>query len=203
MNWQMLWKARWGNPGSIEHPSEQWQADNLVWVDIPFRMDNAYDGKADDATVTRIRFHRKEAAKLERALWNVIYAAEAKVRETTVWAIHRQELKRNFPDQTTAFYDNRMAPWVRDNALKLISSFGGDVFSGSWVHRYTRGYEKQKLLSPHAWGVALDIDHKRNPMGKKLITTFPQWYVDAWKKAGFTWGGDFKNRKDAMHFEIK
>jgi len=83
-----------------------------------------------------------------------------------------------------------------------LHSFGGDVFSGAWNLRYTRGYEAQGILSPHSWGIAIDIDASENPMGNPLRTTFPAWYVNAWKSAGFLWGGEFEGRKDSMHFQV-
>ena len=86
---------------------------------------------------------------------------------------------------------------------QILHSFGGDIFSGSFVLRYVRGYEDEKILSPHSFGIAIDINAQRNPMGKPLCTTFPSWYVAAWKSAGFIWGGDFHNRPDAMHFEVQ
>lgn len=199
----LSYRLRWGNPGVPGKPNKVWEAENLVWLELPFRMDNAFDGKPDDKSITKIRVHRQAADKFKRALWNIIYAAEDRVRQTSAWVAVRQEWKRKHPGQTTAFYDNRMASWVRDEALKIISSFGGDVFSGTTVLRYIRGYEKQGLLSPHSFGIAIDINSAQNPLGSKLITTFPAWYVDCWLKAGLIWGGHFKNRKDCMHFEVK
>jgi hypothetical protein len=197
------YRLRWGNPGVPGKPNKAWEEENLVWLDLPYRMDNAFDGKPDDQTITRIRVHRKAKDAFLRAFWNVIYAAEAKVRETSWWAEQRILLKRQYPNQTTAFYDNKMAGWVRDRALKMISIFGGDVFSGSTVLRFIRGYEKKQVLSPHSFGIAIDIDSARNPMGKPLRTTFPEWFVKAFEDAGFTWGGRWKNRPDSMHFEVK
>ena len=31
----------------------------------------------------------------------------------------------------------------------------------------------------------------------------PQWYVSAWRDAGFCWGGDWQTIKDPMHFSWK
>lgn len=84
----------------------------------------------------------------------------------------------------------------------LIHSFGGDLWCGTYNLRFVRGYEAQGVLSPHAYGIAIDIFPEKNPMGKPLRTTFPAWYVSAWKRHGFIWGGDFVGRPDAMHFEV-
>ena len=39
-----------------------------------------------------------------------------------------------------------------------------------------------------------------NPTAEGLITDMPPWYVDAWRQAGFCWGGDWIGDKDPMHY---
>ena len=85
----------------------------------------------------------------------------------------------------------------------VFHAIGGDIWCGSYNLRFVRGYEAQGILSPHAYGIALDIDPARNPMGNPLRTTFPAWWVDAWKRHGFLWGGDYHGRKDPMHHEVQ
>jgi len=64
--------------------------------------------------------------------------------------------------------------------------------------------------SLHAFGLAIDINPKRNPhcpfypVCKKenvLITDLPPQVIEIFKRNGFRWGGDYKSSKDAMHFE--
>jgi hypothetical protein len=81
-----------------------------------------------------------------------------------------------------------------------LHSFGGDIWCGTFNLRYVRGYEEDKILSPHAFATAIDINAAQNPLGN-ANTTFPTWYIAAWKAHNFLWGGDFHNRKDNMHFE--
>lgn len=60
-----------------------------------------------------------------------------------------------------------------------------------------------RQLSRHTLGIAIDINPSANPYSSdpdRLVTDFPQWYVDAWRDAGFCWGGDWETAKDAMHF---
>lgn len=68
-----------------------------------------------------------------------------------------------------------------------------------------------KGLSLHAFGIAVDINPHANPYRKDnmLITDMPQPMVRAIKairtKAGqtvFRWGGDYRDIKDTMHFEV-
>lgn len=59
--------------------------------------------------------------------------------------------------------------------------------------------------SNHAWGLAVDINSLRNPMGSTLVTDMPAWVRDApalLKKYGLKWGGTYQSRPDAMHFEF-
>ena len=59
-------------------------------------------------------------------------------------------------------------------------------------------------LSCHASGTAIDLNATQHPLG--AIGTFPADKVPMIralaKKYGLAWGGDYRNRKDEMHFEI-
>ncbi len=60
-------------------------------------------------------------------------------------------------------------------------------------------------FSYHAFGAAIDINSRANPYrsDNRLITDMPGWFVQAWKAAGFCWGGDWLDVKDPMHFSWK
>ena len=57
-------------------------------------------------------------------------------------------------------------------------------------------------FSFHAFGNAIDVNSDTNPYraNNVLATDMPPWFVKAWTDAGFCWGGDWQNIKDAMHF---
>ncbi len=57
-------------------------------------------------------------------------------------------------------------------------------------------------MSTHAFGTTIDINWDTNPYrsDNKLVTDMPGWFVDAWRDAGFCWGGDWLYIKDTMHF---
>jgi hypothetical protein len=59
-----------------------------------------------------------------------------------------------------------------------------------------------KRASNHSWGLAVDLNSRANPLGSNLVTDMPRWLPALWKSFGFRWGGDYKGRKDAMHFEF-
>jgi hypothetical protein len=57
-------------------------------------------------------------------------------------------------------------------------------------------------FSFHAFGTAIDINSSKNPYRSDnvLITDMPDAFVQAWRDAGFCWGGDWQDVKDPMHF---
>lgn len=56
--------------------------------------------------------------------------------------------------------------------------------------------------SEHAIGTAFDINPGSNPYSRDnyLRTNMPDWYHQSFVDAGFCWGGQWVNVKDAMHF---
>ena len=79
---------------------------------------------------------------------------------------------------------------------------GGALDDWGYCYRMVRGTTDK--LSNHSSGTALDLNASRHILGK--IGTFEASKVPMIralaKKYGLTWGGDYKNRKDEMHFEI-
>lgn len=70
---------------------------------------------------------------------------------------------------------------------------------GGYNYRNIAGTSK---LSNHAFGNAIDINPQANPMGRNLVTDMPTGISAIAARNGFDWGGDWKSKKDAMHFEI-
>jgi hypothetical protein len=74
------------------------------------------------------------------------------------------------------------------------------------VDRYTYGYTPRTVgrktrISQHGLGNAIDINSTTNPYTTgKLKTNMPSWFVNTWKAAGFCWGGNWIDVKDAMHY---
>lgn len=71
--------------------------------------------------------------------------------------------------------------------------------AATWVWRRIGGSYR---MSTHAFGTTIDINWDTNPYrsDNELVTDMPGWFVDAWKDAGFCWGGDWQYIKDTMHF---
>jgi hypothetical protein len=66
----------------------------------------------------------------------------------------------------------------------------------------TRGSEK--VLSNHSSGTAIDLNAIKHPLGKSNTFTREQsnMIILLITKYGLAWGGNYKKRKDEMHFEI-
>jgi D-alanyl-D-alanine carboxypeptidase len=99
-------------------------------------------------------------------------------------------------------------------AGKILAAFAGEfnaqverieggVFDDwSYAYRDVRGSDS--VLSNHSSGTALDLNATKHPLGKE--GTFTKVQVkkinELCDKYGIRWGGNYKGRKDEMHFEI-
>jgi D-alanyl-D-alanine carboxypeptidase/Putative peptidoglycan binding domain len=99
--------------------------------------------------------------------------------------------------------------YVRREIAELVATllqatemkYGYDVKPGqSWGYacRPVRG---TRTPSNHSWGLAVDINAPANPMGATFRSDIPPGVVGMWWKCGFYWGGWYRGRPDAMHFE--
>jgi len=86
---------------------------------------------------------------------------------------------------------------------ELIEAIDEGTFD-DWGYAYRMVRGNPTKLSCHSSGTAIDLNATQHPLGK--AGTFPPEKVPMIqalaKKYGLTWGGDYKNRKDEMHFEI-
>jgi len=78
----------------------------------------------------------------------------------------------------------------------------GGLDDWGYCFRMVRGTTDK--LSNHSSGTAIDLNATQHPLGE--VGTFEAGKVPMIralaKKYGLTWGGDYKNRKDEMHFEV-
>ena len=73
-----------------------------------------------------------------------------------------------------------------------------------WGYCYRMVRAEPTKLSNHASGTAIDLNSTKHPLGKAgtfSAEKVPMIQALA-KKYGLTWGGDYKTRKDEMHFEV-
>ena len=97
-----------------------------------------------------------------------------------------------------------IAPFL-DNVKKDITAANtGYTFDNvtTFNNRSKRGGGGKSL---HSWAIAIDINPDRNPyqIGNygPAVNDFPVAVIDAFRKNGFQWGGDWPGERDAMHFE--
>lgn len=96
----------------------------------------------------------------------------------------------------------------------LVNKASAAAFQGFLNELEAQGYNVKSLggynyrkkvggkgLSEHAYGNAIDINPTANPFSKTLQTDMPKMISQMAAKYGLSWGGDWKGRKDAMHFE--
>lgn len=90
-----------------------------------------------------------------------------------------------------------------------------DNNTSGFNYRKVKGY---KVLSPHSYGLAIDINPLQNPhiKGKKISPLLGKYdtkapgtilksseLVSEFRKRGWQWGGGWKSSKDYQHFEKK
>ena len=78
----------------------------------------------------------------------------------------------------------------------------GKLDDWAYAFRMVRGTTDK--LSCHSSGTAIDLNAIKHPLGKAgtfELAKVPMIQALA-KKYGLTWGGDYRGRKDEMHFEV-
>jgi hypothetical protein len=92
--------------------------------------------------------------------------------------------------------DNFIAAFKNVQAAGLADQFV--EFNGIYAKRAIRGSVGR--ASCHSWGIAIDMCASKYPLGS--LKRMPDAIIKAFRDAGFFYGGDFKNRKDPMHFQL-
>lgn len=82
---------------------------------------------------------------------------------------------------------------------KKIDALGISKYAGAYNPRKVRGSDTK--WSNHAFGAAIDLNAEENGFGKGH-GSIPQPVINAFKRQGARWGGDYRGRTDPMHFEF-
>jgi hypothetical protein len=108
---------------------------------------------------------------------------------------------------------------VHKDIARLVNGFIREIVAGGfdladvaddwgYAHRAIRGYEAEyartkslRYLSNHSRGLALDLNATQHPLGHHG-TGIPLEVIDAARRWGFSWGGNYVSRPDEMHFEF-
>lgn len=95
-----------------------------------------------------------------------------------------------------------------DEIVEKGYKIDGHADDWGFAHRPIRGYENRyaaskdpRWLSNHSWGLAVDLNATDHPLGKRG-TGVPQYVVEAARRWGLFWGGNYSGRPDEMHFEF-
>lgn len=113
----------------------------------------------------------------------------------------------------------KMAPALKE-ALRRCEEYGVLDYiyrMGCFKWRHIQ-HNSDKPLSFHSWGISVDINPKDNKLkrykrGKAPEPHSEEWWlvwphgvpkllVQAFKEAGFSWGGDWQTVPDPMHMEL-
>ncbi len=93
-----------------------------------------------------------------------------------------------------------MARIAKANLTHLVR-----VCNGTWVPRH-KSWNPHNGISPHSWGVALDINERWNPVNGPPAAPGTEGSVHElvphFEAEGFAWGGHFTDPVDGMHFEL-
>jgi hypothetical protein len=81
---------------------------------------------------------------------------------------------------------------------KKIDKTGASDYAGCFNLRKIAG---SNSLSNHSWACAIDLSPATNGFNTKK-GTISNIVVDAFKRQGARWGGDYVGRTDPMHFEF-
>jgi hypothetical protein len=101
----------------------------------------------------------------------------------------------------TVYVHRTIAPLVATLLAATEKRHGYDVRAGqTWGFAF-RPIRGTQIASNHSWGLAVDINSLTNPMGDTFVSNMPPAMVAMWWECGFYWGGWYRTRPDAMHFE--
>lgn len=79
-----------------------------------------------------------------------------------------------------------------------VDATGASDYGGCFNIRNIAGSNN---WSNHSWAAAIDLSPTRNGFNTGH-GTMPQLVIDAFKRQGALWGGDYHGRTDPMHFEF-
>ncbi|MEY4332021.1 MAG: hypothetical protein RLZZ196_759 [Bacteroidota bacterium] len=103
---------------------------------------------------------------------------------------------------------------LQKDAGKILAAFANEFHAkvepidegvfDDWAYAYRNVRLSDSELSNHASGTAIDLNATKHPLGAENTFTKQQAIIirELCKKYGIRWGGDYKKRKDEMHFEI-
>lgn len=86
-----------------------------------------------------------------------------------------------------------------DHDQAKVDKTGASDYGGCFNVRPIAGSNN---WSNHSWACAIDLSPSTNGFRHDSSTTLSSIVIDAFKRRGALWGGDYHGRKDPMHFEF-
>ncbi len=92
-----------------------------------------------------------------------------------------------------------------DKFISVFTALKKAMLDGE-VQNYGGIYNRRSIIgnqshpSTHSWGIAIDLEPQLYPL--QSDKRFSKEVVAVFADVGFIYGGDFKSRKDPMHFQF-
>lgn len=137
------------------------------------------------------------------------------------WERDNMVVARNLPGPVKKRYVHRkMEPYLREALRRCVVAGCAEEITkmGSFAFRHQR-HDPSRPLSDHAFGVALDINPKKNRARRYLRRNGPEPFSERWfelwpeglsedlvrifEAVGFEWGGRWESFPDPMHFSLR
>lgn len=124
-------------------------------------------------------------------------------REVGVFAFVNREAFAHIPflRDHGGFWTNRGCRDAMEAAFEtvVVRGLAKEIhsFDGCFNYRLVRGGSK---LSLHSFGAAVDLNAVEMPLGSSK--QFSTEFVKCFTELNFTWGGNYKQRKDPQHFSF-
>lgn len=97
-----------------------------------------------------------------------------------------------------------IGPAVIESLEEIKDYYGEKFLHEKGLDKYGECYNVRKtspnkdVFSIHSWGLAIDFNFMLDNPGEASL--MPYHFVNAFKKRGFQWGGDWMYCKESMHF---
>lgn len=181
---------------------------NALFGDLQSRLKKALPSIRFDATAVgagRAFLSGAESAKLF-GTFNFTRNQDGSIVPDTGW-VNRNIVTKSVPVLGSVRCHRLLIPQLTGALRELEQQEAGSTIDvadfrrtgGCYVPRLVRGDDPNRPISMHAWGLALDLNVARNPVGApsnqdpRLVAAFERW--------GFRWGGRW-SPPDAHHFEL-
>jgi hypothetical protein len=113
------------------------------------------------------------------------------------------KIRPHAPPKTINFHGNTFK--VNSQVAPIFQAFLQNLWRKGYHPATIGGYGERPNPSLHPFGMAIDIDAARNPMQNAdghMQTTMPSYVSALAAKYGLSWGGDWRTKKDPMHFSV-